>query len=38
MNPFKHVPLENSKSTENVKKSWESVDQLDCPFFKHRKI
>ncbi|GLV64343.1 hypothetical protein Bmyc01_30130 [Bacillus mycoides] len=34
MNPFKNVPLETSKSTENVKKkSWESVDQLDCPFF-----
>ncbi|QWG45267.1 hypothetical protein EXW31_13710 [Bacillus mycoides] len=34
VNPFKNVPLENSKSTENVKKkSWESVDQLDCPFF-----
>ncbi|EJQ51827.1 hypothetical protein A6279_22490 [Bacillus wiedmannii] len=34
VNPFKNVPLEANKSTENIKKkSWESVDQLDCPFF-----
>ena len=34
VNPFKNVPLEANKSTDNIKKkSWEAVDQLDCPFF-----
>ena len=33
VNPFKSVPLEANKSTDNIKKSWEAVDQLDCPFF-----
>ena len=32
VNPFKSVPLEANKSTDNKKKSWEAVDQLDCPF------
>ena len=32
VNPFKNVPLDANKSTENIKKSWEAVDQLDCPF------
>ncbi|KMN45964.1 MULTISPECIES: hypothetical protein [Bacillus] len=34
VNPFKNIPVDNNKSTESIKKkSWESVDQLDCPFF-----
>ena len=34
VNPFKNVALEANKSTDNIKKkSWEAVDQLDCPFF-----
>ena len=34
VNPFKNIPLEVNKSTESTKKkSWDSVDQLDCPFF-----
>lgn len=33
VNPFKSLPLEANKSTDNIKKkSWEAVDQLDCPF------
>ena len=38
VNPFKNMTLDTNTSTENAKKLWESVDQLDCPFFKHRKI
>ena len=38
VNPFKNMTLEANTSTENAKKLWESVDQLDCPFLKHRKI
>ncbi|EEK50455.1 hypothetical protein bcere0002_25030 [Bacillus cereus ATCC 10876] len=34
VNPFKNMTLDTNTSTENAKKKlWESVDQLDCPFF-----
>ena len=32
VNPFKNMTLDTNTSTENAKKLWESVDQLDCPF------
>ena len=32
VNPFKNMTLGTNTSTENAKKLWESVDQLDCPF------